>query len=125
MQDGFASPFAFVYNDNEEQLPFKVTEFKYVYNESGEDLCNITIRSENTGVIDHPTVQAHKRILVIWGYMGQTASPKRVLYILDREEDFNTEGVVLTLKCVPKAFYLKLTQRQSVGEDVTIDDASQ
>lgn len=110
---GAGSLFVRVFNETGTMVIDRVTRLSYVHSDSAEDYSAITIETNDLNLPDHPDLQEHKKIIVVWGYL-QGASRSQKLYIWDIKATYNTNGLRLELVCYCKLAYLKMNSRKDV-----------
>jgi hypothetical protein len=112
-----------VFNAAGEPLNLQVSSIKYTYDESLKDTSKVVIQGDTDSIVDNIYIQEDRAIFISWGYIGiATSYTKRKVYIIDSDCDFNSEGVTLTLSCLPKAAYLKHNSKKTVRNDATLPD---
>lgn len=116
------APFVRIYNSDGTLVIDGVTRFSYVFSERADDASNITIETNNVNLPDHPDLQEGKKLVVTWGYLGDTIYQKRTLYLWDIKSTFNAQGVRLELEMYCKAAYLMLNSSKNVHKEDNLKD---
>ncbi len=124
MKNGYGAPFVSVVDGEDKHIRALVVSLKYSYRQEGGDTCMIKLRSANTSLVDLAEIQHGKKLVVKWGYIRGQASPERTVYIIDSEEAFDEKGVMVTLKCFPRAEYMKMVERNLIAPGSNIDEVA-
>lgn len=115
------SPYLEVLDANRNAIKAQVKSIRYVYDEALDDQSVVVLESDDSNYVDIPAIQEDKAIYIIWGYIGIPESETmRKAYITDSIADFTATGVILTLKCLPKASYLKANSSANVSDDTDL-----
>lgn len=109
MNDGYGSVFARVLNEQGEELDLKLRRFTYTHSERADDISIIVAEDMSPDFVDLPDLQEGKALYLVWGYVNGDIAEKRKVYIFDTKVRFSQQGVELTLECLDKLAYSKMT----------------
>lgn len=119
------APYQKVYNRRFEILDLQVRDLEYVYSEKLADQSRVVLETNDHSYVDNEFIQEDNSIFLEWGYLGYPESRTiRKVYIVESEADFTETGLVLTLKCMPKGYYLKESSRQDVMQDASLESVA-
>ena len=109
----YAAPFIRLYY-NKQELTYLVEDFKYIYAEEEDELCEITIKTIDRSAPDSEFFQNKTMLQIIWGYIGGSISKARKIYLQEIKWQFDKDGLTGTLSCTEKAVSLKFTGSNKV-----------
>lgn len=122
MNQGAGAVFARVFNATGTIVLDKVTRLSYNHSDNAEDYSSITIETEDLTLPDHPDLQEHKKIVLVWGYMGGKTRTQRI-YIWDVKVAYDSNSALrMEIIGYPKAAYLKLNARKKVYNNQSLAD---
>lgn len=109
-----------VYFDGKE-LQHPIERFEYVYDEEGEDLCNITMNTLEEDSPNYPEFQERAKLIVQWGYIGGPVRERKV-FVDDPKWTFDKNGRKIILACINKAITTKQTRSKKIHKGVTLPE---
>lgn len=97
------APFIKITGFDGKVLQDRITDFNYLYSEEEDDVCELTIESDNPKLADEPAFLEGKSLTVTWGYLdSKTLVNTRKVYIFDTRCNYTEQGIKLTLICHEK-----------------------
>lgn len=115
------SPYIKILDSQKAVLNLQLRSLEYTYSESLEDHSKVVLESNNTTDVDTTEIQEDQSIHIVWGYVGipHTETIRKV-FIIDSKCEFTNTGVKITLRCLPKATYLKYNAKSVVRNNTSI-----
>src|SRR6478752_6261155 len=102
MENGYGSIVTRIYNAKKTLVFEGITRFAYVHTELIDDASYLTIETPELDLVDHPDLQADKKLFVVWGYLpGRFRA--HIVYIRDISPSFDVQGLRLEIKAYCKA----------------------
>lgn len=97
------APYIKITSEEGKTLQDRITKFDYLYSEEEDDVCELTVESDNPKLADDPAFQEGKSLTVTWGYLDYTPlQSTRKIYIFDTRTEYSEDGITLTLVCHEK-----------------------
>jgi len=95
----------------------EVHKFNYVFDEEGDDKCNIVFKFNDPTFVDHPSLRHDRIIYVRWGYPNTAGgmSARRLIAIRDTITNYDSGAIRHELICTDQVAYLK-TMQHNVDE---------
>lgn len=119
LDNGFGAPFVRVFF-NDKELSIFVESFEYQYDEEGDDVCKLEIKSESREEPDQ--IQWHEKteLKIIWGWIQGEISNARKVYIQQITWKFEKEYVSASIEATDKAVSLKYSDSREVHTDTSL-----
>jgi len=124
-QEGFNKPQVEIFSGNNKPLKHidgtlfstRVSKFEYVYDEEGDDTCNIVFKFDDETLVDHPSLRQDTLIYIRWGYPNTAGgmSSKRLVAIRDTITNYDSSGIRHELICTDQVSYYK-TMQHNINE---------
>lgn len=119
MREGFEAPFVRVYYNNIE-LTDSIEDFKYAYDEEEDDVCTLTVRTQDREAPDQKQWQEKSELKIIWGYINGVISDARKIYIQEIKWEFENETVKAMITATEKAVSMKYADNNNVYKNTNL-----
>lgn len=98
------TPFAKILYKSSE-IPYTLEDFSYTYSDDTPDEAELTLKTSDETIVDHPALQENTEIVVQWGYLAGDMMSRLVL-VQDLSTVFDKSGVTVKIKCNDKGILL-------------------
>ena len=105
------------------ELQHAIERFEYVYDEEGDDSCDLTFSTLGADSPNLPEFQERAQLRVIWGYLGGTTIT-RLVTVDDPSWTFDRNGRKVVLKCLNKAVSTKHTRSKKMYTKTKLPDVA-
>lgn len=106
------------YKTNE--LTAKVEHLKYCYDEEGDDVATLTIKTDRREDPDEPWFQEKAELQLTWGYIEGETSECRKVYIQEIKWKLDEENLTATITATDKLVSLKFSDSNEVHRNTTM-----
>ena len=124
MKQGYGSPYIKAFTSLGE-VRDRITDFSYKFSQKGDDVCTMRIEGDDELMPDFPIYQEGVQYTMIWGYIGETESQKRLVILRNIKVSYTEEGIALDLLFTDKASLIKTNSSKRVYNKATVKDVVQ
>lgn len=124
MKQGYGSPYIKAFTSLGE-IRDRITDFSYKFSQKGDDVCQLRVEGDDELMPDSPIYQEGVQYTMVWGYIGDNESQKRLVILRNIKVSYTEEGIALDLLFTDKASLIKTNSSKRVYNNATIKDVAQ